>query len=275
MPSVTISRPDLFPSTTVVGIYPPGSKRHGQTPLGIPTAAAIATGTVTADTVTITNAAILQGVDYEAFATVNAENRYLKVRSTLDVADIGRGAGTGTTTSGSPIITGLTASSGAFATGQRIATSTSSAAIPPGTRITAMSSVASGAVTAAAATDVFTKTAHGLRVGDPITFTGLTGGAGITAGAAYYVVTVPDANTFKVATTHGGTPLDVTTDLTAGTLASIAVLNANAGATGAQTLVAEGASPAVPVLGATPRPNVPSSWRAQVRQRRQMLGTAV
>jgi hypothetical protein len=172
-------------------------------------------------------------------------------------------------------VTGLSASTGAFATGQRVATTTSSAAIPPGTRIVAMSNVASGAVTASAATDLFTKAAHGLIVGDPITFTGLTGGAGLTAGAAYYVVSVPDANTFKVASTHGGTPVDVTTDLTAGTLASIAVLNANAGASGAQTLVAEGASPAVPVLGATPRPNVPSSWRAQVRQRRQMLGTAI
>jgi hypothetical protein len=62
MPSVTISRPDVFPNGTVVGIYPPGSKQSGQ----IPTAAAITTGTVTAETVTVTNAGILRGVDYES-----------------------------------------------------------------------------------------------------------------------------------------------------------------------------------------------------------------
>lgn len=270
MPSVTITRPDLFPTGTTVGIYPPGSKVSGQ----LPGAAPIATGNVAADTVTITNAGILQGVDYEAYALVGGEYRYLKVRSTLDVASLGRGAGTGTTTNGSAVVTGLTASSGAFATGQRISTTTATAAIPPGTRIHAMSTAASGAVTGSAATDTFTKTAHGLAVGDPVTFTGLTGGAGITAGAAYYVVSVPDANTFKVSSTHGGTPLDVTSDLTAGTVAGVAVLTQNAGASGAQNLVADGAAPPRLVLGATPWPSFPSTWRAQVRQARQQLGTA-
>ena len=74
------------------------------------------------------------------------------------------------------------------------------------------------AVTAAAATDLFSKTAHGYIAGDRVVFSGLTGGAGITAGTGYYVITAGlTADAFKVSTTAEGTALDVTSDLTAGT----------------------------------------------------------
>lgn len=58
---------------------------------------------------------------------------------------------------------------------------------------------------------VFTKTAHGLAVGDRVTFT--TTGAlptGLVEGTTYYVVLVPTADTWQVSTTFGGTPLTTT-----------------------------------------------------------------
>ncbi len=81
---------------------------------------------------------------------------------------------------------------------------------------------AQGAVTAAASTDVFTKTEHGLMLGDQVSFSGLTGGAGITPGTVYFVRD-ETLDTFKIAATSGGSAIDVTTDLSAGTL-SIAPL---------------------------------------------------
>lgn len=71
------------------------------------------------------------------------------------------------------------------------------------------------AVTAVAATDVFTSTAHGYSNGDPIAFSSITGGAPIVAGTTYYARDVT-ANTFKIAATAGGVAIDITTDLTAG-----------------------------------------------------------
>jgi hypothetical protein len=50
----------------------------------------------------------------------------------------------------------------------------------------------------------------------------LTGGAGINPGTVYYVIaTNLAANTFSVSATLGGTALDVTTDLSAGTVTQI------------------------------------------------------
>jgi len=62
-----------------------------------------------------------------------------------------------------------------------------------------------------AAPGVITWTAHGLGVGSMVTFT--TTGAlptGLTAGTAYFVVSVPDANTFTVSATAGGTAITTT-----------------------------------------------------------------
>lgn len=77
----------------------------------------------------------------------------------------------------------------------------------------------SRAVTCVATTNIFTANQHGLSVGTQVAFTGLTGGAGITAGQAYHVIAGSLAvDTFTVSATPGGVALDVTTDLTAGTL---------------------------------------------------------
>lgn len=75
-------------------------------------------------------------------------------------------------------------------------------------------------VTGTAATDLLTATAHGYAAGDELVFAGLTGGAGITAGQSYYVIASGlTANDFRVSASPGGTVLDFTTDLTAGTVA--------------------------------------------------------
>jgi hypothetical protein len=68
-----------------------------------------------------------------------------------------------------------------------------------------------------AATDLLTKTAHGLSAGDAVKFTALTGGAGLTVGQVYYVIaTGLTANDFRVSATSGGSQVDFTTDITAG-----------------------------------------------------------
>jgi hypothetical protein len=80
-------------------------------------------------------------------------------------------------------------------------------------------SEAGRSVTCVAATDTFTLVAHGFQGGDGVIFSGLTGGAGITPGTLYYVRAANlTANTFEVSASAGGSSIDVTTDLTAGTV---------------------------------------------------------
>lgn len=82
MATVTLAgRNDRFPVGTTVGFYPKGSRREGQAP----SAASITTASADATGVTATNAGLLQGVDYELYAAVGGEHRYLEARSTLDV----------------------------------------------------------------------------------------------------------------------------------------------------------------------------------------------
>lgn len=71
-------------------------------------------------------------------------------------------------------------------------------------------------VTAVATTDIITSTGHGLTAGTALKFTALTGGAGLVVGTIYYVRDVT-TNTFKVSLTNGGTAVDITTDMSAGT----------------------------------------------------------
>jgi hypothetical protein len=126
MASVTLNRPDLYPAGTTVGVYPAGAKQSGQAP----GAAVIATGvTDSAGALSVTNAGILSGTQYVCWASVGGENRYAFVRSTLDTFDTGRATGTGNTTSGSAALASVTATTGAFAIGQRIV----GPGIPPGT----------------------------------------------------------------------------------------------------------------------------------------------
>ena len=64
-----------------------------------------------------------------------------------------------------------------------------------------------------------TSAAHGLVVGDRITFPTLTGGTGVTAGTTVYVViSVPSTTTFTFSATEGGSAVDCTVDATAGTV---------------------------------------------------------
>lgn len=73
--------------------------------------------------------------------------------------------------------------------------------------------------TAAFATDLFTTgAAHGLAVNDRITFSSITGGAGISTGVTYWVKTTPLTTTFTLSATQGGATLDITgSNITAAT----------------------------------------------------------
>lgn len=64
--------------------------------------------------------------------------------------------------------------------------------------------------------DFVTSTAHGLANGAVILFTSLTGGVGLATQTSYYVVQ-KTTNTFKVSTSVGGTPVNVTDDYSAAT----------------------------------------------------------
>lgn len=68
--------------------------------------------------------------------------------------------------------------------------------------------------------DVIAASAHGLSNGDKIQFTSLTGGAGLETGVTYYVVNAA-TNTFQLATSQGGSPIDFTTDISAGTFEQV------------------------------------------------------
>jgi len=61
-----------------------------------------------------------------------------------------------------------------------------------------------------AANDTVTCTGHGLIVGDAITFTGTTGGVSTTT--TYYVLTVPNADSFTFSTSRGGSTFNITAD---------------------------------------------------------------
>lgn len=72
----------------------------------------------------------------------------------------------------------------------------------------------------AAADDIIdTATAHGYAAGDRVRFLTLTGGTGLTVGRDYYVIAANlAAQTFQVSTTSGGSAVNFTTDITAGTV---------------------------------------------------------
>jgi hypothetical protein len=75
------------------------------------------------------------------------------------------------------------------------------------------------AITGVAATNLLAKTAHGMSAGNGVAFTTVTGGTGLTALTQYYVLASGlTADNFKLALTPGGTEIDFTTDVTAGTL---------------------------------------------------------
>jgi hypothetical protein len=74
--------------------------------------------------------------------------------------------------------------------------------------------------TSAAADDIIdTASAHGFVAGQAVVFPTLTGGTGLTAGTTYYVISANlAAQTFQVSATPGGTAVNFSTDVTAGTV---------------------------------------------------------
>lgn len=73
--------------------------------------------------------------------------------------------------------------------------------------------------TGANATDLFTKTAHGLVVDQKVQFSALTGGTGLSTLTDYWVIASGlTANDFKLSATKGGASVNFTTDVTASTL---------------------------------------------------------
>jgi hypothetical protein len=80
------------------------------------------------------------------------------------------------------------------------------------------------AATGVASTDVITSTAHGFTANQPVVFSSLTGGAGLTAGTVYYARDIT-TNTFKVSATAGGSAVNVTSDMSAGFVAGLSTSN--------------------------------------------------
>jgi hypothetical protein len=76
------------------------------------------------------------------------------------------------------------------------------------------------AVTAVAATDILTATAHGFVADERIVFRSLTGGAGLVVGTTYFARDIT-ANTFKVAATVGGAAVNITSDVTVGVVVGL------------------------------------------------------
>lgn len=79
-------------------------------------------------------------------------------------------------------------------------------AAPYGTTLTS--------VTVEADDELFTKTSHGLQVGDEVEITAITNGTPFAVGTAYWVV-FASADTFKLSTSRGGTAVNCTLDGTA------------------------------------------------------------
>lgn len=73
--------------------------------------------------------------------------------------------------------------------------------------------------TSAAADDIIDAAGHGFVLGDEVVFTALTGGAGLTTNRVYYVIAANLAtDTFQVSATPGGSAVDFSTNITAGTV---------------------------------------------------------
>lgn len=98
-------------------------------------------------------------------------------------------------------------------------------------------------VTGEADTEVFTATAHGLSVGAPVLLVSKTGGADLTAGTIYYVKTVPDANSFTLASDSAdGATAAFSTDVTAGVIRPVAVASAGFDASSGDVYLAQSAA---------------------------------
>lgn len=73
-------------------------------------------------------------------------------------------------------------------------------------------------VTGLAATDVITDTGHTFVNNTPVTFTSLTGGAGLLATTTYFVVGAVAGVSYQLSATSGGAAINFTTDITSATI---------------------------------------------------------
>jgi len=74
------------------------------------------------------------------------------------------------------------------------------------------------AITGTAATDIINHAGHTFGANDPIVFTALTGGAGLTVGTVYFVRNPVAGVSYELSATSGGALLNFTTDISAGTV---------------------------------------------------------
>lgn len=73
------------------------------------------------------------------------------------------------------------------------------------------------ACTGVASTDIITAVGHNFTANQGVRFTSLTGGSGLATTTNYFVRDI-SGDTFKVSTTSGGSAVNFTTDITAGTI---------------------------------------------------------
>lgn len=74
------------------------------------------------------------------------------------------------------------------------------------------------AITGTEATNLINHAGHTFVNGDPITFTALTGGAGLVVGTTYFVVSSSAGVSYQVSATTGGAAINFTTDISSGTV---------------------------------------------------------
>lgn len=72
------------------------------------------------------------------------------------------------------------------------------------------------AITGTAATDLINDAGHTFVNGDPIVFSSLVGGTGLTNGTTYFVVNSTAGVSYQVSATSGGAAINFTTDITSG-----------------------------------------------------------
>lgn len=76
----------------------------------------------------------------------------------------------------------------------------------------------SSAVTGTAATDIISHAGHSFINGDQVTFSAITGGAGLVVGTTYFVINQVPGVSYQLSATSGGATVNFTTDISAGTI---------------------------------------------------------
>jgi hypothetical protein len=74
------------------------------------------------------------------------------------------------------------------------------------------------AITGTEATNLINDAGHAFVNGDPLRFVTITGGAGLTAGTVYFVVSAVAGVSYQLSATSGGAAVNFTTDISSGTI---------------------------------------------------------